>query len=160
MFATSIPCMCPVLTTFRSGPGGEACDMHGQCRERIWLTWRRQSKGWGCIMQWKSQLGLSCHAEKTYIKESAVRLLGKSRYERGELLQQWKTQAEKCSNHSKQNTVQSTGITREERQLWGQGGEKRRGEGEDRTSCYLDEVVSPAHPIYAGLFIMYVALNK
>lgn len=36
----------------------------------------------------KPQLGLSCHAEKTYIKESAVRLLGKSRYERGELLQQ------------------------------------------------------------------------
>lgn len=34
----------------------------------------------------KTTLGLGCHAEKTYIKESAVRLLGKSRYERGELL--------------------------------------------------------------------------
>ena len=64
------------------------------------------------------------------------------------------------SNHSKQNTVQSTGITREERQLWGQGGERQRGQGGDRTSCYSDEMVSLAHPIYAGIFIMYVALNK
>lgn len=34
------------------------------------------------------------------------------------------------------------------------------GEGEDRTSCYSDEMVSLAHPIYAGLFIMHVALDK
>lgn len=108
------------------GPWGKAHHMHGQCRKRLWLTWRQKSKGWSCIMQWKSQLGLSCHAEKTYIKESAERLLGKSRYERGELLQQWKTQAEKCSNHYKQNTVQSTSITHE-RQLRDEEGRDRGG---------------------------------
>lgn len=149
-------CMHPALTTFRSGPGGEERNMHGQCRERIWLTWRRQPKGWRCIMQWKSQLGLSCHAEKTYIRESAVRLLGKSRHERGELLQQWRTRAEKCSNHSKQNTVQSTGITHEKRQLWGWGGERQRREGEDRTGRYSDQMVSLAILSYAGLVIMYI----
>lgn len=95
-------------------------------------------------MQGRSQLGLSCHAEKTYIKESAVRLLGKSRYERGELLQQGKTRAEKCSNHYTQNTVQSTGITREKRQLWGRGGERQRRDGEDRTGCSVDDMVSLA----------------
>lgn len=158
MLAASIPCMRPVLTTFRSGPWGKARGMHAQCGKRIWLTWRRQPKGWSCIMQWKPQLGLSCHAEKTYIKESAVRLLGKSRYERGELLQQWKTRAEKCSNHSKQDTVQSTGITREKRQRWGRGGERQRREGEDRTSdSHSDEMVSPAVLSNACLIIMYVA---
>lgn len=151
------PCMYPVLTTFRSGPWEKARDMHEQCRKRIWLTWRRQPKGWSCIMQWKPQLGLSCHAEKTYIKESAVRLLGKSRYERGELLQQWKTWAEKRSNHYKQNTVQSTGITREKRKLWGRGGKKQSREGKDRTGCYSDEMVSLAILSCACLFIIYIA---
>lgn len=64
MLAASIPRMRPVLTTFRSGPWGKARDMHGQCSKRLWLTWRWQPKGWGCIMQWKPQLGLSCHAER------------------------------------------------------------------------------------------------
>lgn len=151
MLAASIPCMCPVLTTFRAGCWGKARNMHRQCRTRIWVTWRWQPKGWACIMQWQPQLGLSCHAEKTYIKESAVRLLGKSRHERGELLQQWKTRAEKCSNHYKENTVQSTGITRKERQLWGQGGERQR-EGVDRTGRYSDEMVSLGILSYACLF--------
>lgn len=126
--ALSIPRMRPVLTTFKSGRAlGKSTPHAWAVQEKALVNLEAKTKkGWSCIMQWKSQLGLSCHAEKTYIKESAERLLGKSRYERGELLQQWKTQAEKCSNHYKQNTVQSTSITHE-RQLRDEEGRDRGG---------------------------------
>lgn len=40
-------------------------------------------------MQWNQSLAWAAMQKKTYINESAVRLLGKSWYERGELFQQW-----------------------------------------------------------------------
>lgn len=64
--------------------------------------------------------------------------------------------AEKCSNHHKQNTVQSTGITREERQL---RDKERRDKGGKGTELAVNssEMVSLAILTYTCLFIMYVA---
>lgn len=154
MLPASLPCMRPVLTAFRSP--GKACQHAWAVQGKSWWTWSWQSKGWGwgCIMQWTPRLGLGCHAEKTYIKESGVRLLGKSRYERGELLQQWKTQAEECSNHHKQYTIQSAGVPREKRQLGGQGGEGQGDEGRTKLVVPLMRVF-PWPPLHRHVFLSH-----
>lgn len=88
MLTASLPCIC----SLHSGEGTQAC-MGSAGKETGQLGGDNQ-KGEVASCNEKPQLGLGCHAEKTYIKESAVRLLGKSWHERGELLQQWKTRAE------------------------------------------------------------------
>lgn len=87
MLAALIPCMRPVLTTFKKATRksmSHAWAVQGEDLVNLEATTQRVRLQHAM----KTTLGLGCHAEKTYIKESAVRLLGKSRYERGELLQQ------------------------------------------------------------------------
>lgn len=81
-----IPCMRPVLATFRATKKSmlHAWAVQGKDLVNLEATTKRVRLQHAM----KTTLGLGCHAEKTYIKESAVRLLGKSRYERGELFQQ------------------------------------------------------------------------
>lgn len=86
MLAALIPCMRPVLATFRATRKSMSHAWAVQGEDLVDLEETTQRVRLQHAM--KTTLGLGCHAEKTYIKESAVRLLGKSRYERGELLQQ------------------------------------------------------------------------
>lgn len=86
MLAALIPCMRPVLATFIATRKSMSHAWAVQGEDLVNLEATTQRVRLQHAM--KTTLGLGCHAEKTYIKESAVRLLGKSRYERGELLQQ------------------------------------------------------------------------
>lgn len=98
----------PSAHTCGSRPWGKAQGMHGPCRKRLWITWsNNQRVRLQHAMETTAWPRLPCR--KTYIKESAVRLLGESRHERGELLQWWKTRAQ-CSNHYQLDTVQSAAL--------------------------------------------------
>lgn len=151
--------MRPVLTTFRSGPGGEARDMHG-CREKDLVNLEATNRK-GEVASCNENHSLALAAMQ---KRPTSKSLQCGSWVRVDMREVSYFSNERHRQKNVQTTLNKTlsrALALHARRgfLGPRRGQTEREVG-DRTKSLPDEMVSLAHPIYAGLFIMYVALNK